>query len=418
MTSPRTGLDRFYKASVGLLAALLVVFIMLKVAQFLLNIVVLVGVAILVTYILLAPVEGLENLMMSGFNALLKRRPQLGYAAKWVKPKFCRITAILMVYLAVVISMLFVGVRFIPVLTQQGYEFTSHLPQYVERGEDWLLSQPFAQSYFHKEVNTLRSKGALSTRQAERLEHEMHQNNGSKSLSPTEKQVVREKVFALSEHINSFVKTYLGGAFSNLFRLIGTTLAGFVYTITGLVLVFYFLLDAPKLKDGFLDMLPQSAHRGANYILSNMHGAMFGFIKGQVILGMATGLYMIIVYSLFGVPYAFLLGAFFAVSEIIPVVGTWLGFTPGILVLLFLNPIKLLFVMGLVYVFQVIKDNMVAPRIIGQVMGLHPVIVILSLLICAQVAGFVGVLFAIPIASMVNVLIRFFQELDNEQPSA
>jgi predicted PurR-regulated permease PerM len=78
----------------------------------------------------------------------------------------------------------------------------------------------------------------------------------------------------------------------------------------------------------------------------------------------------------------------------------------------------LLMVMALVYVYQAIKDNVVAPRVLGQVVGLHPVIVIVSLLVCAKVAGLVGVLFAIPFASMVNVLIRFFQQKELEQFTA
>ena len=129
-----------------------------------------------------------------------------------------------------------------------------------------------------------------------------------------------------------------------------------------------------------------------------------------LLLGMVTGLFMMLVYTVFDVPYAIFLGAFFAISEILPVVGTWIGFTPGIVVLLFINPLKLLAVMGICYIYQSIKDNLVAPKIVGDIMGLHPVMVILSLLICAKIAGLVGVLFAIPLASMVNVLITYLQE--------
>jgi predicted PurR-regulated permease PerM len=68
------------------------------------------------------------------------------------------------------------------------------------------------------------------------------------------------------------------------------------------------------------------------------------------------------------------------------------------------------------YCYQTIKDNILAPKVVGDVMGLHPLVIVLSLLICAQVAGLLGVLVALPLASAVNVIIRLL--LHKEGPGA
>jgi predicted PurR-regulated permease PerM len=327
-----------------------------------------------------------------------------------------RALAILSVYLIFAATVLVLSVRFVPVAATQLTEFTSALPQHIDRIEEWAMKQPLMENYFHQEVEAMRKKGALTKDEESKLVQEQKaapvEKDHPHKLSPTEKEVVREKVFSTTSHLNDFVVNHIGATFQNLMTLISTTLSGLVYALTGLVLLFYFLLDGRDLKNGFVDILPPDSQQVVDQFLTQVHASMFGFVKGQVLLGIATGIFMIILYSLFDVPYAFFLGAFFAVSEILPVVGTWLGFTPGILVLLFINPLKLLMVMGIVYVYQVIKDNMVAPRVLGHTTGLHPVIVILSLLVCAKIAGLVGVLFAIPIASTINVAITMLREHD------
>jgi predicted PurR-regulated permease PerM len=408
-----SALDRFFKLGVGLTAWGIFIWMLLSMANFLIGIVILFGFSLLLTYILLAPVNSMELVLKQVLYTVLHAL-RINYLLAKLPKMLPRAMAILMVYLAFGLSVLVVSVRFLPIAVEQLHEFTKEMPHYIEQSEEWLLNQPVAMNYFHQEVTALQSRGELTKPQREVIEKEAQKQKTAlvkaKPLSPMEKQVIREKLFVTPGHVNQFMKDHIASAFSNLLPLIGSTLTGFVYAITGLVLVFYFLLDGKELKDKFIHMLPRENHHSADYLLSSMHEVMFGFVKGQVILGAATGIYMIIVYTFFDVPYAFFLGAFFAVAEILPVVGTWLGFIPGIIVLLFTNPIKLVMVMGLVYIYQLIKDNMVAPRVIGKVMGLHPVIVILSLLVCAKIAGLVGVLFAIPLASMMNVLFRYFQQ--------
>lgn len=131
-------------------------------------------------------------------------------------------------------------------------------------------------------------------------------------------------------------------------------------------------------------------------------------------LGILTGVYMFIIYTLFGVSYAIFLGTFLAIAELLPVVGTWIGLTPGILVMLFSDdPFVVIPVWLCSYAFQTVKDNILAPKVVGDVMGLHPVVVIFALIICAKFAGLVGVLLALPLASILNIVLHYLNRPDD-----
>jgi predicted PurR-regulated permease PerM len=77
-----------------------------------------------------------------------------------------------------------------------------------------------------------------------------------------------------------------------------------------------------------------------------------------------------------------------------------------------MDPATALYVWACSYAYQTVKDNILAPKVVGDVMGLHPMVILLALLICAQVAGLLGVLLALPLASALNVIIRLLLEND------
>ena len=166
-------------------------------------------------------------------------------------------------------------------------------------------------------------------------------------------------------------------------------------------------MDGNKLVNGLNSLIPEKYLSKTLELERSIHESLLGFLRGQVYLGIATGGFMLLIYILFDIKYSVFLSLFLAIAEIIPVIGSSLGFIPAIIVMLFTDPVKILFVWPIFLIFQMIKDNIVAPKIVGEIIGLHPVTVIFALWIGFQVAGFFGILFAIPVASVVNVIISF-----------
>jgi predicted PurR-regulated permease PerM len=395
-----TGLDKFFKLGVGLAAWLLVISIMAYTFILIQDVIILVGIAVLFSYVLLAPVNGIEAILFK-----LLRFPGLKLFGTRLSPTTLRALTILSVYFVFLLSSLVISVRLLPEALNQLHDFSLQVPQYLEKSENWVLSQRWANTLFQQELDSLSQSGSLS--EVERLELKQDSVTPQSALTQAQRHVIHNRFFNTQVPFTQYLKTHSLDTVKNVLTIVTSTLSGFVFTFTIGILMFYFLLEGAVLKTKCLQWLPVRYRDTMNTLVLEYHQACYGFVKGQVMLGMVTGLYMFFVYSAFGVPYALFLASFFAISEVIPVVGTWIGFTPGIIVLFFLSPVKLAMVMGLSYFYQTIKDNFVAPRVIGHTVGLHPIVVFLSILICAKLAGFVGILFAIPLASLANVLLRF-----------
>lgn len=182
-----------------------------------------------------------------------------------------------------------------------------------------------------------------------------------------------------------------------------------VYFLATIVLSIYFLLDGPKIWQGAIRPLSEKYAYHAENLRHDLSRCLRGYFVGQIQLAALSGLYMFFIYLLFGSKYALLLAILQGLLEIIPVVGGFLGIGLGVLVLLFLSPWKALIAL-LLYLFytQIIKDNFITPRIMGDAINLHPVVILIVVLIGAQVGGISGVVFALPVAGLLNVILNYY----------
>lgn len=367
----------------------------------------LLGSVLIITYILLGPV----NLMEHGINLVSKNAGKLGWyrAMTASSPEANpRILAVLIVYAAFFLGLTVGSVRFLPLLTRQAGELGQKLGvQAVEASDfaiDWIdktIGQGTLRQLFQKDITAAERGGILR-----------HPSQSGKPVSEEEKEVIQETVI---QNAMTQLETTLASAVPNFIEVVAGTVNGFIYFLAGIVLTFYFLIDGVKLKNEFIRFLPSQSRPTATYLLDSFHQVMFAFIKGQVLLGLLTGGYMVIIYSIFHVPYAFLLGCIFALAELLPLVGTWIGIAIGLVVILLnMPPMTAVYVWLCSYAYQTIKDNILAPKVVGNVMGLHPMVIILALLICAQLMGLLGVLLALPLASAINVVIRLLLQKDEQ----
>ncbi|XVJ50841.1 MAG: AI-2E family transporter [Vampirovibrio sp.] len=189
---------------------------------------------------------------------------------------------------------------------------------------------------------------------------------------------------------------------SNVF--LNMSLTRVLWGVLVVVYIFYALLEGQPQTKNMSHHLPVFWRQPVLHFLQDFHRIMMAFVQGQVFLGLLTGLYMFIIYSLFGVPYALLLSSVFALSELLPVVGTYIGFTPGILVMALTGHFTtLLGVFACSYAWQSLKDNILQPQLFGNTLGMHPIFILLSLLICGKLGGVLGILLAVPVAALTLV---------------
>lgn len=117
----------------------------------------------------------------------------------------------------------------------------------------------------------------------------------------------------------------------------------------------------------------------------------------------AAGLFLL------GVPYALVLGAWVSITAIIPYLGAWIGAIPAVLVALTVSPTTALLTALLFLGIQQLEGNFLTPKIQGDTLRVHPVLVFLAVIVVGGLAGIVGVIVAVPSLEVLRVLFDFFR---------
>ncbi|MBW1859390.1 MAG: AI-2E family transporter [Deltaproteobacteria bacterium] len=216
-----------------------------------------------------------------------------------------------------------------------------------------------------------------------------------------------------------------------IFSGVGSIIGFFSFVVFIGIINFYIILDWEKTGPFIRKMVPPEYRERVFDVLGKIDTAVGGFLRGQLtvsaIVGasFAIGLFSI---SFFGFPslrnYCILIGAVAAIGGFIPYLGSIIGVTPGILIVLLTGGVSwgtriigMLAVLGLFTLIQAIEGFVLQPKIVGKGAGLHPLVVMLALIAGAQF-GIGAMIIAVPVACIVRVLIREFYWLPVERREA
>jgi predicted PurR-regulated permease PerM len=180
------------------------------------------------------------------------------------------------------------------------------------------------------------------------------------------------------------------------------------------ILTFYILMDLERLHAGMLRIIPARYHAVTALVLHDVDAVLGGFIRGQIIVGAIVAVLITILLLALRIKYAFLIGLFAGVVDIIPYLGAIAGAIPAIIIAALTHGFgwALLVTAGFVGVYQ-LEGHIIAPNVVGQRVGLTPLMVIVAILIGAELAGIIGMFFAVPIAGIIRALAhRFLPQTD------
>jgi predicted PurR-regulated permease PerM len=187
-------------------------------------------------------------------------------------------------------------------------------------------------------------------------------------------------------------------------------LSGFVGGIFGLItillLTFYMLVDSQNMFQLFVRVFPRGKRNQVAEISGLVAQKISAWLGGQMLLGLIIGTLSAIGYFAMGVPYFFVLAVIAGIGEMIPMVGPLLAAIPAVLVALTVSPGLALGVAGFCWGLQLLENNVLVPKVMGETVGLSAVTVIASLIIGSELLGFVGALLAVPTAAIIQVLIE------------
>jgi predicted PurR-regulated permease PerM len=176
---------------------------------------------------------------------------------------------------------------------------------------------------------------------------------------------------------------------------------------TAPVLIFYLMKDSGPIKASLYAPFPSAIRPYLRDILDIADRTLGGYIRGQLTLGLIVGVIVAAGLMLMGVPFAVILGLIAGLTELVPIIGPWIGGAAAVLVTLATAPDKVLWVILLFLVVQLLENTLLVPRIQGNTLKMHPIAVILVITVGSQYFGLWGVILGPPLVAMAKDVIVY-----------
>lgn len=297
----------------------------------------------------------------------------LNYGVRFFeRARFSRVQAVGLVLLVALTLLMIVGTTLVPILIQQITQLLQGIPNWLDesrRNLEWLDS-------FNRSRRLPLDLTRLGDQINARIENQV--------------QIVLEQ--------------FPGFAIVTLSRLLDTILI--------IVLAFYMLLYGDRLWQGLLNLLPS---RLGIALRESLRLNFQKFLISQLLLGLFMVVTLTPVFLFFKVSFGLLFALLIGASELIPFIGATLGISVVTLLVVLQDFGLAVQVAIAAVVMQQIKDNLIAPRLVGGFIGLNPIWIFIALLAGAQIAGLLGLILSIPLSGTIKGTIEALRALNQPQ---
>lgn len=185
------------------------------------------------------------------------------------------------------------------------------------------------------------------------------------------------------------------------------------------IIAFYFLLDWDRMLDNLRRLIPRPYEQSTLRIVGECHRVLGAFVKGQFLVMFLLGVVYAVGLQVIGLEVGLIIGMIAGLCSIIP----YLGFAVGIIAAVTASFFQFgldwthLLLVGVVFMIgQVVEGYILQPFLLGDKIGLSPVAVVFAVLAGAQLAGFLGMLIALPVAAVIVVLLRHVRDYYETTP--
>ncbi len=217
---------------------------------------------------------------------------------------------------------------------------------------------------------------------------------------------------ALQEYINkigNILANSIAGVGNNLVvsaQNISSFVTNLLFTI---IFSIYFLNDGKRIHsywDKFANVVFSKKVRSVwAFIVKEADRVFSGYIRGQMIDAFVMFIVISVTLSIVGVKYAFIIGALAGFGNLIPYVGPFIAYGSTIVVTLVSGDFKTMVIAYIaLFIVQTIDGNIINPKLLGNNVDVHPMLVVISLIIGQAAFGLLGMLFAVPVAALCKVL--------------
>lgn len=227
--------------------------------------------------------------------------------------------------------------------------------------------------------------------------------NEFNNFSTTIKNLLDTAFFLVPENLKNFVNDFFTNIIPIFLKSIGTYAKDFmiktvsfvpkivVYFFIGLISSFFITRDKELIKTTILNFMPKSIGKNTKMISHGLNIAVLGYIKAQGILMCFTGIIAIIGLSIFGYPYGLLVGIIIAIIDAIPFFGSGFILWPWAIYFIVSGEISRGIILFCLYGTILLTRQMLEPKVLGQQIGIHPLLTLMSIFIGASLMGVLGI---------------------------
>jgi predicted PurR-regulated permease PerM len=197
--------------------------------------------------------------------------------------------------------------------------------------------------------------------------------------------------------------------------LVSRTASGVGETLLVLALSYYLMLDGQRLSKQIRDLIPRRFQDEYELTVSTIDRAFGGFLRGQVVMAVLSGIVTAIAAGVAGVRYSAIIGAIAGLVMFVPLIGAPIAmFVPSIVALIQGLPlVAALLLLAFLTIFQQILLHLIVPRIMSEAIGMPSLLALVSVLIGVRLWGMWGFIFGIPVAGAIYavglVMLRRFK---------
>jgi len=217
---------------------------------------------------------------------------------------------------------------------------------------------------------------------------------------------------SVSAAVVKFVQSFGSGLLSSGVGLFSGIISGVATFVIAFTFSIYVLFQKEKLqrqaKQVLYALLPQKATEKIISVAALSNRIFSNFLSGQCLEAVILGTLFVISMSILRMPYAMLIGIIIAITALIPIFGAFIGCVVGMLLIVTVNPIQAVWFLILFLVLQQIEGNLIYPHVVGGSVGLPSIWVLAAVTIGGNLFGIAGILFFIPLCSVLYALFRDF----------
>ncbi len=220
--------------------------------------------------------------------------------------------------------------------------------------------------------------------------------------------VSSEEVASQLQNILSKIGFNLSNYSAVIFQQTRSVFSGALSIIFVFVIAFYLVIEQSALKKMFRYVVPRQHMAYVELMIDRIQYKLGRWVLGQLFLGVVIGVAVGVVLWLLGVKYALALGLLAGILEVLPIIGPLISGVLGTLIALSQS-----FVLGIgafiaYIVIQQLENQILVPNIMKKATGLNPLVVLIAVLLGGRLAGIVGVILSVPIATIISIILADF----------